>query len=104
MGLFLVNRGYLGPEPQSPVSPAYYSLLSAIGFFLVWGAYPATAGWKDWKTYLVAILRIAGVCLLGFLIWQYKTTDGKPFTTIFMQIGGRKKYGGPLFPAVPIFQ
>ncbi len=70
MGVFTVNAGSglnLGPQSRN-----LFLILMTLGFFLVWNDYPkgSRSG---------GILRIAGVLLLGWMAFRYRTPDGGIF-------------------------
>ncbi|MCL2305561.1 MAG: DUF5009 domain-containing protein [Planctomycetaceae bacterium] len=79
MGIFLLNRAHIGDDPNT-LSELNFTLLMVLGFYLIWGAYPANRGWKDWKLYISFLGRLLGIGLLTYLAWQYVSKNGNPFS------------------------
>ena len=72
MGLFTLNCSEVGFIPYS-----WFTILMVIGFFLTWGVYPESSGWRN---RLNTVLKCAGMALLLFL-FVYKDISGSPFST-----------------------
>ena len=72
MGTFIVNAEGGDIAPLTGYGKGLYWLLMVVGFFLVWNAYPK--GWRPaWW------LRGAGVAVLLFLAFTFRTADGHFF-------------------------
>lgn len=70
MGLFSVNSsGVAGLSHQ------WFSILMVVGFFLTWGVYPKSKGYRK---HLFTGMKVAGVALLAFLV-VFKGMNGAPF-------------------------
>lgn len=69
MGVFSVNAGDLDPQ-ASGISQAWFVILMVLGFFLIWNDYPKVEGMHKW---LVGGLKGAGLALLVFLAWRFRT-------------------------------
>lgn len=68
MGVFTVNISDLNVA-ASGLSREWYQILMVAGFFLVWNVYPKP---EDWKKYLFAGMKVAGVLLLILMAYIFK--------------------------------